>query len=95
MSIDDFIIKMKTINQDYEKSRLSLLKEFALSNNPCKIGDIIQDHIGKLKIEKINWYITHSPSIPSACVYSGLELKKDGTPAKRQDGRKVYQTNLR
>lgn len=66
--------------------------EFAKANNPYKIGDIVKDHIGKLKIEKISYFMFYSQ--PS-CIYYGVELKKDGTPCKIQSGRPVYQKNIR
>lgn len=63
-----------------------------MSNNPYKIGDVVEDHIGKLMIEQICVY--EDPWDLPVCVYKGVELNKDGTPRKKQTGRGVYQSNV-
>lgn len=87
--------KRKQIELDYELEdrKKTLAKEYALSNNPYKVGDIVTDHIGPLKIEKINISISYLDSLPQ-CVYFGIELKKDGTPMKKQNARGVWQKNI-
>lgn len=76
--------------KQYEHDKNLLKKEFALSNNPYKVDDIVTDHIGSLQIKKIEVYLSDLPQ----CVYFGVELKKDLTPVKKQTGRGAYQSNL-
>jgi hypothetical protein len=80
----DFIIKQAEI----EKKRIAT--EYALSNNPVSIGDIVEDHFGKFQVTSVGFYY----SMPPCCTYSGIELKKDSTPKKKQSNRVVFQSNL-
>ena len=74
----------------YDDDCTELKKKYADANNPYKVGDIIQDHIGKGKIEKIAYYFSFSPE----CIYYCQELKVDGTPGKNKSRRWIYQNNL-
>ena len=58
-----------------------------------KIGDIVTDHTGSVKVERITFYRGFNDSLP-VCVYHGIELKKDLTPTKKGDKREVYQNNI-
>ena len=67
-----------------------------MSNNPYKIGDVIKDHTSTIKIDTINVYMSLTDP---CCVYSGPELKKDGTPKlPKRDGKQIratiYQSNI-
>lgn len=77
-----------------------LMKRYALSNNTVKIGDIVADSIGSVRVNKILFYKGIMGAYPS-CVYEGNELKKDGT-IKMSRGRDpkpeirgVYQGNVK
>jgi hypothetical protein len=76
----------------------SLAKEYALSNNPYKIGDIVNDHTGSIKIEKIllrrKWFIAKREFEYPQCIYIGVELTKKGEPNKRGYKRSIYQSNI-
>ena len=97
MTIEEYkLLKQEYAEQALKKER-RLAYIFATSNNTVKVGDIITDHIGSIKVEKISWgYFGSSGniSLPS-CVYNGVVLKKDKTPTKRGNNRKVYQINLK
>lgn len=70
--------------------------EFAKSNNPYKVGDIVTDHIGALQIQRISVCAPQPYNPLPCCIYRGVELKKDGTPKKHQDPmRYVYQFNIK
>lgn len=91
MTIEEYRQKRKELRERHWREEKELAKEYALANNPYSIGDLVTDHIGSIKIEKIQ--ISEDISGP-CCVYYGLELKKDGTPTKRGEKRHVYQTNI-
>ena len=96
MENEQFDSKLKELEEEYQNKLFALYKEYALSNSPLKEGDIAQDHIGKIKVDKIQ-IGTPAPSYGHKypyCVYYGVELKKDGTPTKKGDRRGVYQSNL-
>lgn len=94
MTQEEYKSKLNEINKDYELKLKSLDKDYALSNNPHKIGDIVTDHIGSIKIEQIKiGSLSFSSTLP-CCVYYGIELNKKGEPNKRGKKRTVYQSNL-
>lgn len=93
MTKEEYEKRIKSIDRECEEKKRKLRIECAKSNNPYKIGDVVEDHIGKLRIESIvfNNVTWQFPS----CVYYGVELKKDGTPCKRQTNIPVYQSNIK
>jgi hypothetical protein len=84
--------KWMKIKMSFEAAKEELYREFAYANNPYKIGDIVTDHMGTIKIEKIKIYLGLG-TYPQ-CVYFGVELTKKGEPNKRGNKRSVYQSNL-
>lgn len=93
MTKEEYKSKVIEINNDRELKLKSLAKEYALSNNPYKIGDIVTDHIKTVKIEKIQFTLGGLQS-PPECVYTGIELTKKGEPNKKGNKRSVYQSNI-
>ena len=85
--------KMMQIDRSYKAAKNELYKEFAYANNPYKIGDIVSDHMGSIKIERINVCLSYL-STP-LCVYFGTEYTKKGEPNKRGGKRSVYQINIK
>jgi hypothetical protein len=93
MNKSEYDIKRRQLTEDFEAAKNALAKEFALSNNTVKAGDIVTDHIGSIRVEKIKWTKGYGSDYPG-CVYFGTELKKDLTPTKKGEKRDVYQYNL-
>lgn len=83
--------QLNALDLKYKADRQQVLKEYALSNNTLKVGDVVTDHIGIIKIESIGVYIHFEDS---ECTYKGVELRKDGTPKKGNQIRTVYQSNI-
>jgi hypothetical protein len=93
MTQEVYLEKMMQIDRSYKAAKDELYKEFAYANNPYKIGDIVTDRIGTVKIEKIQIYLgLHT--FPQ-CVYTGVELTKKGEPNKKGNKRSVYQSNIK
>lgn len=90
MEINEFISQKNDLRIEHDKKVQALSKEYALSNNTVKVGDMVTDHIGAVKVEKILIRVTDEPS----CVYSGTEYTKAGKPTKRGTKRLAYQINL-
>lgn len=93
MKKEDYENKKKELEKEYETKKSVLMREFVDSNNPYKIGDIVTDHIGSVRIERIK-YTWGYYNVPPGAVYYGIELLKNGTPNKRGTMRDVYQSNL-
>jgi hypothetical protein len=90
MTRQEYDSKLKEMELDFDRRKTQLAKEFALSNNGYKVGDVFADHIGRIRIEKISFYFSYKE--PS-CVYFGLILNKDGSPNKRGKKREAFQIN--
>jgi hypothetical protein len=91
MDIAEYKDRVKQLEEKLDTDRAELMKQFVRDNNPYKVGDIITDHIGSIKIEKMGYSWGYGK--PCATYY-GIELKKDGTPNKRNSSRWAFQSNL-
>jgi len=94
MTADEYKQQMDAIDQEAEKKKRSLMKQFALSNNPYSAGEIITDHIGSILIEEIK--VCKGISDLPCCIYTGTILTKDGSPTKKKENKRtVYQMNIK
>ena len=93
MNLDDYKVLKRDIERQAEKDKTALLIKFVDLNNPYKIGDIVTDHIGSVRYDKLKYTTTGSENVPTP-IYIGIELKKDGTPKKRVVVRNVYGSNV-
>jgi hypothetical protein len=91
MKKEEFDRKIIEIEKKSNDDKRILARQYAISNNPYKIGDVIEDHYHIIKIEK--WTVRGTVSNPSL-LYQGVVLKKDLTPKKNQDDAIMYQTNV-
>jgi len=84
--------KWMQIKRSFEAAKDALYIEFAYANNPYRLGDIVTDRIGSIKIEEIRPYFGLD-KYPQ-CVYFGIEYTKKGEQNKRGNKRNVYQSNI-
>ena len=95
MTLEEYKKKQLDLKADYELACRRLREEYALSNNPYKIGDIIEDHIGKGRIRKVAAiYIAFTDIMPTL-VYECDNLTKKGEIQKREPIRRIFQCNIR
>jgi len=92
MREDVYKANMKDINMRHEKALLNLDRDFAVSNSIVKIGDVVTDHIGSVKVESIKLYRCFG-ELPRLSYY-GIRLKKNGLPFVSGEKRSAYQMNL-
>ena len=78
---------------EFDKNKKALLVNFALSHNTIAVGDIIKDHVGCAEVIKVGIYCTYEGY--SEMKYNCIELKKDGTPKKKETKRWVCQSNIK
>jgi len=88
---EEYQEQLQKIKEDNERRIQAYQKQVAFDNNQYEIGDIVKDHIGSLKIQKIQAYLSYD--MPQ-CVYTGIELKANGEPMKKQSNRQVYSSNI-
>jgi len=85
MNFEDYKKELDVLQKDFEIKKMKLAVEYCDLNNPYKLGDTIEDHIGKIRLESIKYrYNYNEPT----CIYYGLELKKNGEPMKRMPARR-------
>lgn len=93
MNIEELENQLASLNNEFELKKKMLFREFCFSNNPYKIGEIFEDHIGKILIEKIMFSEFRLGGSLPCCYYYGLELKKDGSLRKDGSKRQASQSN--
>ena len=93
MNLDEYKNLREAIKANARAEERKLSKSYAFEHSDVEVDDIITDHIGSIKVEKIQWTFASFSETP-ICVYGGTVLKKDKTPTKRYKYRKVWQTNL-
>lgn len=94
MTQKEFKIKMNEINAAYEQSKRELYSEYAYSNSTVMVDDIVEDHIGCGRVLKMKTTFAAFDKYPSL-VYICMEVKKDGTPKKKETFREIYQVNVK
>lgn len=94
MDIEEYKKQIKAIKDEASTKKKSLDVAYAMFHNSITLGDVIEDHIGHIKVEKISVEIPLYQSVP-ACVYFGVEVTKAGVPYKKGTKRWVYQSNLK
>ncbi len=94
MNRDEYYEKLQQIEKEYALKKDDLSVNFAKSNNPYKIGDIIRDHYEIIRIDKIGTGCFHRETYPS-CVYDGILVTKKGIPFKNGKRGTVYQDNVK
>lgn len=94
MTQKDFKTKLAEINAKYEQEKKSLYLQYAYESSTVLIGDIVEDHIGCGRVLKMKATFASFDKYPSL-IYECIELKKDGTPKKKETFRQVYQVNVK
>jgi len=94
MTKEEYYKQRRLIDQQAQKDKMTLAYEYAMSNNPYAIGDIISDHHITIKINKIKVKFAFGDDYPQ-CVYTGQCLRKDGKPFKKPKIDWIYQDNIK
>ena len=90
MDIEDYKARLKEITKEAENRIRKLKLEYASSNAPAAVGDVVTDRLGSILVESIKIY----PSDPPQCVFYGRKLTKKLVPTKDGKTRGIYQQNL-
>ena len=94
MTQEDFKTRLAEINAKYEQEKRYLYSQYAHENSTAKVDDIVEDHIGCGRVLKMKTTLAAFDKYPSL-IYVCLEVKKDGTPKKKETYREVYQVNVK
>lgn len=93
MNKEEYYAKITQLERQHQQALKELGKEYALSNNPYKVGDLICDHIGKGRILSFKVHISFR-DLPQI-VYRCANLTQKGTINKREPERDIYQSNIK
>ena len=96
MKKEEYTSKKDILKLEYEKQLSALAKEYAFANNTHEVGDIIKDSVGSIKITRLQYTLGDSflrSGFPEV-IFTGVELKKDLTPTKKGEIRKIYQSSI-
>lgn len=98
MTDEEFIEQNKKLDIEYSKQKRALAKQYAYENNKINEGDIIEDHVGKIRVEsfgllykKVNIEQMPFPQL----TYSGIVITKKGTESKTGARRTVFFSNMK
>lgn len=92
MRLKQYQDKMEATKEKHKKELNSIMREFAFSNNPVKVGDMVSDRLNQtIKAEKVGLYTNEE--FP-CCYYCGPGYTKAGKPFK--DGRieRIFEDNI-
>lgn len=103
MNKEEFDNKIKLLEQKFHeekqkfhKEKQSIYKEFAFTNSSIIIGDIVEDHKERIKVEEISFippnqfYYNDYPQ----CIYKGICLTKSNKPFKNNKKGIIFQSDI-
>lgn len=94
MTKEEYESGLAALEREYKAKCNELARNYAMSNNPYNIGDILQDHYQIIKVERIGW--GHNLRGLPECWYRGTQLTKKLEPKKRQDlAPRMVQSNVK
>lgn len=93
MTNENYSKELTYIKMDFERRKRELAIQYVTENAKFKVGDIVTDHIGSVKVEVVKTQLREQ-GYPET-VYHGTELKKDLTPTKKGDKRSVWVSNIK
>lgn len=96
MTYEELRRKCRKIQEECEERQKDLKKQYAIENNPVKIGDVVTDHLHTIRVDDIKYYGLSYNSDRPQMTYYGIELKKNGEAKKIQPRykRPVFQERM-
>lgn len=92
MTHQEFRAEMEDLEEQYKLEKKRILCEYVMSWCPYKIGDIVRDHIGFVKIEKIVPIIGICNKVDIMMLGTEYTLKLE--PKKTGARRNIYHSNI-
>ena len=83
MTHEEYKARLADLEKEHKAKCNELARNYAMSNNPYKIGDILQSNSYILRVENIKWGYDYQGE--PQCVYYGTQLTKKLEPKKKQD----------
>ena len=92
MDYKEFRAEMEDLEEQYKLEKKRIINEYVMSWCPYKIGDIVRDHIGFVKIEKIVPIIGICNKVDIMMLGTEYTLKLE--PKKTGTRRNIYHSNI-
>lgn len=93
MTKEEYGNRMREVAIEYEEKKKKIAIDFALSNNPYKVGDILNDGAKIIRVDKIR--ISRFLDIYPYCIYDGVLLTKKLVPYKNGGVDCILQRNVK
>ncbi len=83
MDFEEYRDRKRNLRDKHEQELKRLHKAYAFSNSTVIIGDMVTDHMGPVKVDKVTWALSlgNAPQ----CVYHGQCYTKAGKPFKSEE----------
>ena len=88
MTKSEYATALKDLEKEYRERQNRIHIEYAMSNNPYNVGDVLTDGFNTIKVIKIR--VSAFGSVPQ-CVYEGVRLTKKFAPYKTGETASIYQ----
>lgn len=85
-------LKWKTWKEQYKLEKKRILTEYVMSWCPYKVGDLVRDHIGYVKILSIHPIIGICNKVD--IMMKGVEYTVNKEPKKNGATRQIYHSNI-
>lgn len=96
MTKEEYLLQKQSIKDQVKRMNMVLDREYALSNNSIKLGDVVEQSDINLKIivDKINVSYPSTITGMPGCIYSGRQLTKTGHCYKTGKVAKIWQNRV-
>lgn len=81
------------LKKKHRRDTRDLAEKFARANSAVRIGDIVTDHMGSIRVETTR--VFGGVSTLPQMVYCGVRVTKKGSDFKSGEQRNVYQANMK
>lgn len=90
MSLDLYKKQVRALENEHNMKLTAIMLDYAEQNSSVEVGDFFTDHMGTIKVEKIQLH--KNPDRPSL-VFFGSEYTKKMTQKKSKTKRKAWEIN--
>ena len=93
MGASEFQEAYTRLVEEFELKKRVLSRDYALSNNSVKVGDIIKSARGSILVDEVRFIVSVKGELP-ACSYWGRVLTRAGVPRKDGSRLRIHQKEV-
>ena len=94
MTEDDYDREYLELRRSFNRDQRLLDMKYAFANSIIKVGDIIEDNLGRVRVTQIGHYLSMERRYPF-CRHLGVCITLAGVDFKNGRTRSVYQENIK